>query len=218
VTLDWRAQARNVASNTRALQALKEEVATQKGEKKALGCQNEAYQASLMSAQEAKEEADRQLDEAMEFQADFYVLQVSLQVQITDLQDMAEASEELQKDLEDQCYGQAKRLEWMEEEMATKAKALGLLQVDHDKLQTEVNRLRVENEALEKQVASRDSTIEELEKVKKALIDDMADTFEEGFKEALAQAACENLGINVSNCDPTHHVVDGRVVPLELDD
>ena len=49
-------------------------------------------------------------------------------------------------------------------------------------------------------------------------VDDMAGTFEEGFKEALAQAACKNPGINVSNCDPTHHVVDGRVVPLELDD
>jgi len=53
-------------------------------------------------SQEAKEEANRQLGEAMEFQADFYVREVSLQVQITDLQDMAEASEELQKDLEDQ--------------------------------------------------------------------------------------------------------------------
>ena len=70
--------------------------------------------------------------------------------------------------------------------MATQAKTLGLLQVNHDKLQTEVNRLRVEKEALEKQVASGDSTIEELEKVKKALIDDMAGTFEEGLKEALA--------------------------------
>ena len=131
---------------------------------------------------------------------------------------MAEASEELQKDLEDQCYGQAEKLEWMEEEMATQAKTLDLLQVDLDKLQIEVSRLRVEKEALEKQVASGDSTIEELEKAKKALIDDMAGTFEEGFKEALAQAACENLGINVSNCDSTHHVVDGRVVPLELVD
>jgi len=76
----------------------------------------------------------------------------------------------------------------------------------------------VEKEALEKQVAFGDSTIEELEKAKKALIDDMVGTFKEGFKEALAQAACENPGINVSNCDSTHHVVDGRVVPLELDD
>ena len=67
-------------------------------------------------------------------------------------------------------------------------------------------------------MASGDSTIEELEKVKKALIDDMDGTFEEGYKEDLAQVACENPGINVSNCDPTHHVVDGQVVPLELDD
>ena len=55
---------------------------------------------------------------------------------------MAEASEELQKNLEDQCYGQAEKLEWMEEEMATQAKTLDLLQVDHDKLQIEVSRLR----------------------------------------------------------------------------
>ena len=115
VALDWRAQARNAASNTRALQALKEEVAALKEEKEDLGRQNEAYQASLKLAQEAKEEADRQLGEAMEIQADFYVREVSLHVQVTDLQDMAEASEELQKDLEDQCYGQAERLERMEE-------------------------------------------------------------------------------------------------------
>jgi len=120
--------------------------------------------------------------------------------------------------LEDQCYGQAEKLEWMEEEMATQVKTLDLLQVDHDKLKIEVSRLRVEKEALEKQVASGDSTIEELEKAKKALIDDIDGTYEEGFKEALAQAVCENPGIDVSNCDSTHHVVDGRVVPLELDD
>ena len=140
VALDWRAQARNAASHTQALQALKEEVVALK-EKEALGRQNVVYQASLKFAQEAKEEAERQLDEAMEFQADFYVREVYLHIQITDLQDMAEASEELQKDLEDQCYGQAERLEWMEEEMATQAMALDLLQVDHDKLQIEVNRL-----------------------------------------------------------------------------
>jgi len=36
--------------------------------------------------------------------------------------------------LEDQCRGQAKKLEKMGEEMVTKAKALGLLQADRDKL------------------------------------------------------------------------------------
>ena len=67
-------------------------------------------------------------------------------------------------------------------------------------------------------MAFGDSTIEELEKAKKTLIDDMAGIFEEGFREALAQAACENPGINVSNCDSTHHVVEGQVVPIELGD
>jgi len=76
----------------------------------------------------------------------------------------------------------------------------------------------MEKEALEKQVASGDAVIEELEKDKKTLIDDMAGTFEEGFQEALAQATCVNPGIDVSSCDSTHHIVDGKVVPLELDD
>ena len=89
---------------------------------------------------------------------------------------------------------------------------------DYDKLQVEVSRLRVEKEALEKQVASGDATIEELEKDKKALIQDMAGTFVEGFQEALAQVVCTNPGIDISNCDSTHHIVDGEVVPLEMDD
>ena len=102
--------------------------------------------------------------------------------------------------------------------MDTQAKAMGLLQVDYDKLQVEVSRLRVEKKALEKQVAFGDTIIEELEKEKKTLINDMAGTFEEGFKEALAQAVCENPGIDVSNCDSTHHIVDEKVVPLEMAD
>ena len=76
----------------------------------------------------------------------------------------------------------------------------------------------MEKESLEKQVASGDATIKELEKDKKSLIDDMAGTFEEGFQEALAQAVCENPGIDISNCDSTHHIDDGKVVPLDLDD
>jgi len=218
VALEWRAQARNVVLQTQTLQALEARVAALEEEKKALECQNEAYQTNLKLAQEAKEEAEKQLAEAMEFQADFYTREVTLQVQVTGLQGMVEAYEEVQKDLKDRCCEQADEMERMEGEMATQAKALGLLQADHDKLQIEVSRLRVEKEALEKQVASGDATIEELEKDKKTLIHDMADTFEEGFKEALAQAICENPGIDISNCDPTHHIVDGKVVPLELDD
>jgi len=218
VALDWRAQARNAVLQTQTLQALEARVAALEEENKTLGRQNEAHQASLKLAQEAKEEAEKQLDEAMELQTDFYAREVPLQVQVTSLQDIVEAYEEVQKDLKERCCEQADKLERMEGEMTTQAKALGLLQVDHNKLQIEVSRLRVEKEALEKLVASGDATIEELEKDKKTLIHDMAGTFEEGFKEALAQAVCENPGIDVSNCDSTHHIVDGKVVPLELDD
>ena len=59
--------------------------------------------------------------------------------------------------------------------MATQAKAMDLLRVDYDKLQVEVSRLSVEKEALEKQVVSGDAAIEELEKEKKSLIQEMAD-------------------------------------------
>ena len=173
-------------------------------EKKTLGRQNEAYQASLKLAQEAKEEAEKQLGEVMELQADFYAREVTLQVQVTSLQDMVEASDELQKDLQDQCCGQAEKLERMEGEMAAQVKTLGLLQVDHDKLQIEVSRLRVEKDFLEKQLTSKDSRIAELEGEVQELTGEMAGAFEEGFQEALTQASCENPGINISNCDPTH--------------
>ena len=43
----------------------------------------------------------------------------------------------------------------------------------------------------------------------------MVDTFAEGFQEALAQTACENPGIDTSNCNPFNHIVDGKVVPLD---
>ena len=95
----------------------------------------------------------------------------------------------------------------------------------------------MEKEVVEKQLASGDSTIEELERANKELIgeketwnstierleeaikkliDNMADTFAEGFQKALAQAACENPGIDTSNCNPFNHIVDGKVVPLDL--
>ena len=51
---------------------------------------------------------------------------------------MVEAYEEVQEDLKSRCCEQADRLERMEGEMATQAKAMGLLQVDYDKLQVEV--------------------------------------------------------------------------------
>ena len=116
---------------------------------------------------------------------------------------------------------------------------LNLLQTEHNQYQTELNKLQVEKEALEKQLSSGDSTIEELERAKGELIaereardsttenlerakgkliDNMADIFAEGFKEALAQAACENPGVDTSNCNPLNHIVDGKVIPLDLGD
>jgi len=74
----------------------------------------------------------------------------------------------------------------------------------------------VEKEFLEKQLASKDAKIEEMGKTNQDLHNNMAGTFDEGFKEALAQALCENPGINTSNCDPSNHIVEGKVVSLDL--
>jgi len=218
VALEWRSQARNAVLQAQTLQALEAKATTLEEEMRTLGRQNEAYQTSLKQTQESKAETERQLAEALELQAGFYTREVALQVQITGLQELVKADAEVQKDLKDRCCEQADKMERMEGEMASQAKAMDLLQADHDKLQAEVSQLRVENEALEKQVASGDAAIEELEKDKKALIQEMAGTFKEGFREALTQASCENPGINISNCDSTHHVVDGKVVPMDLDD
>jgi len=218
MALEWRAQARNAVLQAQTLHALETKVTALEEEKKTLGCQNEAYQTSLKQAQESKAEAEGQLAEALELQTDFYTREVALKVQVTSLQNIVEAYEKVQKDLKAGCCEQTGAMEQMEGEMASQTQAMGLLRADYDKLQIEVNRLRVEKEALEKQVASGDTIIGELEKDKKALIQEMAGTFEEGFQEALAQAVCTNPGIDISSCDSTHHIVDGKVVPLEIDD
>ena len=204
VALDWRTQARNAAWQSHKLQTLETKISTLEQENEKLRRQDEASQASLKLAETAKEEAEKQLAEAADLQTDFHTQEIALQVQVTGLQAMIEACEEVQVNLKNRCCEQAE--------------AMGLLQADCDKLTVEVGRLIVEKEALEKQVASGDAAVEALEKEKKALVDDMAGTFEEGFQEALAQAACVNPGIDVSGCDSTHHIVDGKVVPLDLDD
>jgi len=213
VALEWRAQARNAVLQTQTLQALETKVTALEEEKKTVGCQNETYQTSLKQAQESKAEAGRQLAEALELQADFYTREVALQVQLTGLQELVEADAEVQKDLKHRCCEQADEMERMEGEMATEAKAMGLLQADYEKLQVEVSRLRVEKEALEKQVASGDAAIEALEKDKKALIQEMAGTFEEGFQEALAQAVCTNSGIDISSYDSLTTLLMERSCP-----
>ncbi len=135
----------------------------------------------------------------------------SYQIQNISLQEAALTSELQRKKLDELDAAWGQKLGEKEDALTAKAEALSLLQA-------EANRLRVEKEFLEKQLTSKDSRITELEGEVQELTGEMAGAFEEGFQEALAQASCENAGINISNCDPTHHVVDGKVVPMNLED
>ena len=115
-----------------------------------------------------------------------------LRVKVADLEDAAKASEAEQKKLEAQCIDREQKLGKTEGELAAKIEAFLLLQAENGKLQAYVSKLQVGKEFLDKQLATKDSRIEELEKSNKELLEDMANTFDEGFKEALAQATCEN--------------------------
>ncbi|XP_068464432.1 uncharacterized protein [Phaseolus vulgaris] len=146
------------------LQALETKATTLEEEMRTLGRQNKTYQTSLKQAQESKAEIERQLAEALELQAGFFTREVALQIQVTGLQELLKADADIQKD---RCREQADKAERMEGEMATQTKAMDLLRANYDKLQVEVSRLRVEKEALEKQVTSGDAAVEELEKEKR---------------------------------------------------
>jgi len=204
IALDWRAQAKTKAIEMQTLQGLKRKVATLKEEKLKLAQlweqKENTYKASLMETQEAVEAVNLKLHKADQKHADLLGSMASLQSEATELRVAAESSEVL-----------GAKLSETEEKLATKIEALNLLQA-------EVNKLQVEKEFLDKQLVSQNPKFEELEKSNKELLDDMASTFDEGFKEALAQATCENPGINTSNCDPVNHIVDGKVVPLDLGD
>jgi len=54
------------------------------------------------------------------------------------------------------------------------------------------------------------------EKGEKELVDDAAGAFAKGFAEALAQAACANPGIDTSSCSPLNHIVEGKIIPLDI--
>jgi len=236
VALEWRAQALSKAGKARTLQALLQKVATLKEEKESLcrgwACQEEVYKASLRSAREINAEACIRLHDVGQAGTELLTQVSSLKSKIAALKAAMRTSEAQQKQLADQCADRKQLLEKTEGELAAQMEALNLLQSEHNQFQAELNRLQVEKEVLEKQLASgdsvieelerakreliaereaRDSTIENLEQAKGKLIDNMADIFAEGFKEALAQAACENPGIDASNCNPLNHIVDGKV-------
>jgi len=167
VSLEWRAQAKSKAVEARTLQTLRQEVATLKEEKESLchswACQEEVYKDSLRSSRESNAEACKRLTELLAEVA-------SLQSKVVALEAAMRASEAQQKRLVDQCAAWEQSLEKTEGELAEQMGKLNFLQTEHNQFQAELNRLQVEKEALEKQLASGDSTIEELERAKKELI------------------------------------------------
>jgi len=211
VALDWRPQAQSAAWGREALRKLKQEMGALKEEKRAWGLREEAHQASLKLAQEGKEGAKAYAHEVEQAYADLLAHLTSHQIQNIGLQKVARASEMQRKNLKELNVVWRQKLDESEGILGAKVEAFDLLQA-------EANKLQVGNEFLDKQLASKDSRINELEREVQELTGEMAGVFDEGFQEALVQASSENPGINVSNCDPTHHVVDGKVVPLELGD
>jgi len=189
-----------------------------KEEKQAWGLREEAHQASLKMTQEAREGAEAYAHEVEQAYADLLAHFTYHQIQNIGLQEVVRAFEAQRKEIEELCATREQKLTEAEGVLAAKVEALDLLQAECKRLHTEANKLQVGKDFLDKQLASKDSRIDELERANQELTNEMAGVFGEGFKEALAQASCENPGINVSNCDPTSHIVDGKVVPLDLDD
>jgi len=168
IALDWRAQAKTKAIEMQTLQALKREVATLKEEKLKL---EDVYQASLPENRKVEEAATLRLREADQKHADLLGSMAPLQAEVAALREVAKSSKAL-----------GVKLNEVEGELVAKIETLRLLQAEHDKSQAEVNKVQVEKEFLEKQLATKDFKIEELEKANRDLLDDMADTFDEGFK------------------------------------
>ena len=167
IALDWRAQAKTKAIEMQTLQDLKREVATHREEKLKL---EDAYQASLAETRKVEEAATLRLREADQKHADLLGSMAPLQAKVAELRVVAEIYKAL-------GVKQSKT----KGELPAKTEALNLFQVEHDTFQAEVNKLQVEKEFLEKQLATKDSKVEELEKANQDLLDDMADTFDEGF-------------------------------------
>jgi len=211
VALKWRTQARNAIKGREALRKLSQEVGVLKEEKQNWGLKEEASQTLLKLAHEGREGAEAYARELEQAHADQLSQLTSYQIQNIGLQEVALASEVQRRKLEELDAAWRQKLGEREGAMAAKVEALSLLQV-------EANKLCVEKEFMEKQLTSKDSRIAELEGEVQELIGEMAGAFEEGFQEALTQASCENPDISISNCNPTHHVVDGKVVPMDLDD
>ncbi|XP_068501441.1 uncharacterized protein [Phaseolus vulgaris] len=211
VAIKWRTQARNAIKGREALRKLRQEVGALKEEKQNWELKEEASQSLLKLAHEGREGAEAYVRELEQAHAAQLAQLTSYQIQNIGLQEAALTSEVQRRKLDELDAAWRQKLGEREDALAAKVEALSLLQA-------EASKLRVEKEFLEKQLTSKDSRITELEGEVQEPIGEMAGAFEEGFQEALTQASCENPGVNILNCDPTHHVVDGKVVPMDLDD
>jgi len=212
----WRDQARAKASEVSTLQALEKECASLKEEKRRWERQEEAYKYSLKVAQKAKEEASKRLHEAGQAHADFLGQVVPLRVQVVDLKAAVEASKAQHKKLEDHCVDREQKLAKTEATLEAKTKECDLLEAKvkaSDLLEAE---LRAE---LVKAFATKDeeqaSQAAHFKKTEEDLVQDVAGAFADGFAEALAQAACANPGIDVSECSPMNEIVEGKIMPIE---
>jgi len=166
--------------------------------------QEAAIKEALKVALEAETEANKKLHEAGQKYTELEAKLVPLHEQIVVMTAAAEASKTHTSNLEARCTSQEVNLGKPEDELAAKNEAFNLLQTEFTK-QTEALA------AVQKELASQ---AERSQKVEKELLEDGAHAFTAGFEEALSQVACENPGVNVSNCAPTKEVVDGKIVPL----
>ena len=142
--------------------------------------QEVSYKETLREAQQAKDVANKRLQEAGQSYVQLLGQTVPLRVEIAELKDDAEASKIKMKTLEDRCVTREVKLGEVEATLNAKTEAFDLLQADFSKLQAE------KDEALAAKDKEMASQAERFEKAEKDLVDDAAGAFTEGFAEALA--------------------------------
>ena len=164
----------------------------------------------MKEAQKAKDAANKRLHEAGQSYTELLGQVVPLRTEVAELKDAAEASKIKTKKLEDQCVDREVKLGEVEAALDCKTKAFDLLEADLAKLRAE------RNEALAAKDKELASQAERFEKAEKELVDDATGAFADGFAEALAQAVCANPGIDTSSCGPLNHIVEGKIIPLDI--
>jgi len=169
---------------------------------------------------QAKEEASKRLHEAGQAHAELLGQVVPLCVQVVDLKDAVETSKAQQKKLEDHCVDREQKLAKTEAALEAKTNTCDLLAAENTTLRAEmVKALEAKDQELVEALTAKDrelaSQAEQFRKAEQELIQDAESAFADGFAEALAQAACANPRINVSECSPFNEIVEGKIVPLE---